>query len=867
MKNRWNKRWCTGLGAVLATVIAATAWTHAAQLDYEKRSDWGSGFVANLTITNTDSQPINGWQLEFDLPVQITNIWNARIVSQTGGRLVLENLGYNATIPAGASTSFGFQATPGGSSIEPTNVVLNGIAIGEDGGGTPPTLPTLSATNTSINEGDSGTGIVSVAVTLSTASTQAVSANYTTQNATASAGTDYTSTSGTVSIPAGTLTGSIPVTVVGNTAVEEDETFQVVLSNPVNATLADAVAVVTILNDDTITPPVVPALSIGDVVVEEPADADPGTPGTPASGFFSTSGNQIVDENGTPVRIAGVNWFGMESSNFAPHGIWTRGYKDMMDQIKELGFNTIRLPFASQAFDPGTTTSGIDFFANPDLPGLSPIEVMDKVVEYAGQIGLRIILDHHRSNAGPGPNSNGLWYTSTYPESRWISDWEMLAERYAGNPTIVGADLSNEPHNGVWGGGGVNDWPAAAERAASAIHAQNSDWLIFVEGVGQYQGASYWWGGALAGVRDRPVQLTVPNKLVYSPHAYPNSIFSQTWFSDASFPQNLFAVWQQNWGFIYEEGIAPIMLGEFGSRFVDPKDVQWMDKMYEYLQGDLDGNGTNDVPAGQYGISWTWWSLNPNSSDTGGILQDDWRTVHQFKVDNLAPSMFDFGGGTTSGGGGTGTTLASFPVTLSEVTTATVSVDYATDADTASVGEDFVATSGTVTFAPGETTKNVDVTVLADTIAEGDEAFFVDLGNAVNATIELGDGMALIPANDGGTGGGGHPGGGGDDTPPGGDDEPLVLTVSDDWGSGFVAELVLTNTTSTTYNGWTAEFTLPVSITNIWNAEIVSQNGNRYVIRNASWNANVPASGTVSFGFQGTPDNPGQPENVVITGG
>jgi aryl-phospho-beta-D-glucosidase BglC (GH1 family) len=47
------------------------------------------------------------------------------------------------------------------------------------------------------------------------------------------------------------------------------------------------------------------------------------------------------------VQIAGVNWFGFESSNLAPHGLWTRGYKDMMNQMVSLGFNTIRLPFSS----------------------------------------------------------------------------------------------------------------------------------------------------------------------------------------------------------------------------------------------------------------------------------------------------------------------------------------------------------------------------------------------------------------------------------------------------------------------------------------------------------------------------------------
>jgi endoglucanase len=56
-------------------------------------------------------------------------------------------------------------------------------------------------------------------------------------------------------------------------------------------------------------------------------------------GYWHTSGNQILDANNQPVRIAGINWFGLETSNFAPHGLWIRGYKSMLDHIKSLGYN------------------------------------------------------------------------------------------------------------------------------------------------------------------------------------------------------------------------------------------------------------------------------------------------------------------------------------------------------------------------------------------------------------------------------------------------------------------------------------------------------------------------------------------------
>src|SRR5262245_30692636 len=53
-------------------------------------------------------------------------------------------------------------------------------------------------------------------------------------------------------------------------------------------------------------------------------------------GYWHTSGNQILDANNQPVRIAGVNWFGFETTNYVAHGLWTRNYKDMLDQMKSL---------------------------------------------------------------------------------------------------------------------------------------------------------------------------------------------------------------------------------------------------------------------------------------------------------------------------------------------------------------------------------------------------------------------------------------------------------------------------------------------------------------------------------------------------
>lgn len=64
-----------------------------------------------------------------------------------------------------------------------------------------------------------------------------------------------------------------------------------------------------------------------------------------AQNYLHTRGREILDSSNRPVRITGVNWFGLETSNFAPHGLWTRSMGSMLDQIRDLGYNTIRVPF------------------------------------------------------------------------------------------------------------------------------------------------------------------------------------------------------------------------------------------------------------------------------------------------------------------------------------------------------------------------------------------------------------------------------------------------------------------------------------------------------------------------------------------
>jgi endoglucanase len=345
-----------------------------------------------------------------------------------------------------------------------------------------------------------------------------------------------------------------------------------------------------------------------------------------------TNGNRIVDAHNRPVRLCGINWYGFETKFFIPHGIWSRDYKYLLDAIKANGFNSIRLPFSDETIqsDPKPTKISFENGNNADLHDLTAMQIMDKIVAYANKLGLYIIFDNHRSEAGDSAESSGLWYNMVYPESTWLQDWQAIAHRYKDVPVVIGMDLRNEPHNAHIGGScwtgdetslvpgcpesdTKHNWPMAATRAANALLAINPKWLIFIEGVDEYSHAWYWNGGNFIGARQHPIVLKLKNKLVYSPHEYGPRLYHQSWFNASTTPGKLNEVRRKFWSYLNEENIAPVWIGEFGTQNkpdrvtsdVPGSQGQWFSNFMEYMQ---------DHPE----VNWAYWALNGTDGD--GLL-------------------------------------------------------------------------------------------------------------------------------------------------------------------------------------------------------------------------------------------------------
>jgi len=351
-----------------------------------------------------------------------------------------------------------------------------------------------------------------------------------------------------------------------------------------------------------------------------PCRADPAhVPAPPAAAreYLHTCGSLIFDASGNLVRITGVSWFGFETSAMAPDGLYARNWGTILDQLVALHYNLIRVPFSDDIMKPGAMPSNINYLLNPDLKGLTSLQVLDKIIAGCRARGLRVLLDRHRPTSA---GQSDLWYTAQVSEKQWIDDWVTLAKRYRGDDTVIGADLENEPRGpATWGTGDLKtDWRLAAERAGNAILAVNPYWLIFVQGIEHVGNDWYWWGGNLSQAGKYPVVLNISNRVVYSPHDYGPQVYPQGWFKAPNFPNNLPGVWDAHWGYLAEQNIAPVVLGEFGGKSVgNDAEGQWQRALVAYLN--------------YHQLSFISWALNPTSGDTGGILQANWLSIDSSK--------------------------------------------------------------------------------------------------------------------------------------------------------------------------------------------------------------------------------------------
>ena len=360
------------------------------------------------------------------------------------------------------------------------------------------------------------------------------------------------------------------------------------------------------------------------------------------AGYLSTRGNQLVDSLGDSVRIASIGWPGGDGpAGYAPQGLWNGGgaaYQDIIQSAKDAGFNTIRIAWSNVSIVAvPQSPNQVDPAVNPTLAGLTVIQIFDKIVEHAGTIGMRIIFDHHTDDGGGGQQPNGLWFDKgpgsdgtdgagtqgTVDAARFRADWVAFARRYAGNPTVIGFDLDNEPigvGRANWGGGGPTDIHQMYTDIGNAIHEVNPDALIICEGLIENWGGNYVMD--LGPARGTPVRLNKPNKLVYSTHEYPAEINGGALDSYGNYVQTM----NTAWGFLVSENIAPVWIGEMGSDMTSSDAKDWSAILLAYMNGAIGANGGPTFSGFDQPVSGSWWQIGISSGPDG--LQTAWGLGH-----------------------------------------------------------------------------------------------------------------------------------------------------------------------------------------------------------------------------------------------
>ena len=361
--------------------------------------------------------------------------------------------------------------------------------------------------------------------------------------------------------------------------------------------------------------------------------------------------------NGKPNKVESVN----------------AGYSPPTDEVGEDGSIT---PAGSYV------NMNKDFVESDGKTVKNSLEIFDVIMQKMKKYGLKVLIDVHSPTAHNSGHNYNLWYYNSEAEAcdtmaidadgkevsfqDWIDSITWLAERYANDDTILAYDLKNEPHgkrgydgttcpNGIarWDDTELeNNWAYAATKCGKSILNVNPNALILIEGVEQYpktdKGYTYdtadiwqasaevspwygaWWGGNLRGVKDYPIDFGDAKKnsqIVYSPHDYGPSVYEQTWFDKDFTTQTLLDdYWYDTWAYINQEDIAPLLIGEWGGHMDGGKNQKWMTLLRDYM---IDHH-----------INHTFWCLNPNSGDTGGLLGYDFITWDDDKYNLFEPSLW-----------------------------------------------------------------------------------------------------------------------------------------------------------------------------------------------------------------------------------
>ncbi|BCM88343.1 levanase [Abditibacteriota bacterium] len=589
--------------------------------------------------------------------------------------------------------------------------------------------PTLAVNDVTVQEGNSGTRNAVFTVSMSAPATQIVTCNYATSNSTANAGSDYTATSGTISISVGQTMGTIIVPITGDTLNESDETFALNLSAPSGATISDGQGIGTIVNDDPL-----PSLAVNDVTIPENA----------GNGIFTVS---LSAPSGQTVTVAYSTLAGTATEG----ADYTRTTGTLTLAPGETA-KSVAVPIFNDALDESDEAFSLKLSAPTnatlgDDTGVGTITDNDSPFVTSG--GVYKLTARH---------SNKVMDSSGTASGAAIQQWDWLS---GGNQQWKIEPLgANFYRITSLSSGNAIDVANTSNGTGALQHlwanTDNQKWLITDTGDGYFVLSGKASGKA----------LEVTNS------SLANGALVQQWDYLAGQNQQ----WKLDWVSAlppYTLSVNDVLLteGNSGTKnavftvMLNSPCLQTVTVNYATTNGTATAgsdytakSGTLTFAAGQtsatvavvikgdttneanetffLNLSGAVGATISRAQGTGTITNDDGAAGVSVRSTSLTE-------------GNSGTKNLIFTVVLSARSGKEVKVNYATVNGTALAGSDYISKSGTLLFAPGELSETVAVPIIGDLISEPNETLSLKLTNAQNALVSPTQGIGTLVNDDG----------------------------------------------------------------------------------------------------------------------
>ena len=557
--------------------------------------------------------------------------------------------------------------------------------------------PGISIGNTLVTEGDSGTANANFTVSLSATSPQTITVNYATQNASAIAPGDFISATGTVTFPIGSTSQMVTVLVNGDLTDETDETFDVVLSNPVNASLADSTGTASIDDDDGVD------LSISDATVTE---GNAGTVNAVFSVTLADPSPQVVSvdyDTQNVDAIAAGDYISATGTLTFPISITSQTITitvnaDLVDEVDE----TFLVVLSNAVNAPIQDGTGVGTINDDDGP---VVNIADASITEgdAGSVNASFVV----TLSATSPQTVFVQYSTSDGSAVAGSDYAQSS----GTVSFPSGTISNTIQAPVLGDLSDEVTEAFTVTLSAPVDASIGDGI----GVGSIVD------------NDDPPQISITDVTVTEGDS---GVVSAVFTATLSMVSGKTVTVDYN----TQDGTAIELIDYYpepsGNLTFSPG--QTSKSVTVFLIVDTTDEVDKTFSVALSGAS------NATILDNTGVATIDDDDGPQISVGDITKIEGD--GGTTN---------AVFSVQLSATSPQTVTVSYTVEDVSAVDGLDYLGSTGSLAFAPGTTLLPINIAIQGDTTDEIDETFNLILSNPVDGFILDGSGTATIDDDDG----------------------------------------------------------------------------------------------------------------------